>query len=262
MAKIRRRLVILVAPLALAAMIYSLAWFGAERGTSASDSLPPVFLWAWERPEDLRFLKGLNAGVAVLAGTVTLEGDRAAMRPRLQPLRLADGTPVAAVVRIESDQRGRPALSRRQAQETVDAILNLGGNPRAAIIQVDFDALFSERGFYRLVLADLRRRMPSGKTLSMTALASWCSGDPWIRELPVDEFVPMLFQMGPDEPHIRRQLARTGRFRLEACRDAVGLSVDEPWVTQLAARRRYIFSSAPWTEEQGLRAVREALAQP
>ena len=40
----------------------------------------------------------------------------------------------------------------------------------------------------------------------MTALASWCLSDRWISDLPVDEAVPMLFQMGPETPDIKRML--------------------------------------------------------
>jgi len=38
--------------------------------------------------------------------------------------------------------------------------------------------------------------------LSITALASWCAGDPWITGLPIDEAVPMLFRLGPDTRNI------------------------------------------------------------
>ena len=43
----------------------------------ANDSLarfPRVFLWVWERPEDLEFLDPRAVGVAVLAKTLTMEG--------------------------------------------------------------------------------------------------------------------------------------------------------------------------------------------
>jgi len=37
-------------------------------------------------------------------------------------------------------------------------------------LQVDFDAVASERGFYRAVLEDVRRRLPAGLPLSITAV--------------------------------------------------------------------------------------------
>jgi hypothetical protein len=55
-------------------------------------------LWAWERPEDLSTINPNTAGIAFLARTVFLAGDTVSVRPRLQPLRLALGTQVVAVV--------------------------------------------------------------------------------------------------------------------------------------------------------------------
>ena len=68
------------------------------------NDLPRVILWAWERPEDLRFINPQEIGVAFLAETIILRGDRAIIRPRLQPLasaRLA-GEPGAAAWRSNS----------------------------------------------------------------------------------------------------------------------------------------------------------------
>ena len=37
----------------------------------------------------------------------------------------------------------------------------------------------------------------------MTSLASWCTGDAWFNDFPVDEAVPMVFQMGADSEKIK-----------------------------------------------------------
>src|SRR5262245_21459877 len=73
-------------------------------------SFPRVILWAWERPEDLRFLSPDQAGVAFLARTIRFDGRRVYTRARLQPLLFAPGTPLMAVVRIESAGNGTPAF--------------------------------------------------------------------------------------------------------------------------------------------------------
>ena len=63
-----------------------------------------------------------------------------------------------------------------------------------AALQVDFDARQSQREWYAGVLRRVRAQMPPQMPLSITALASWCSYDGyWLRTLPVDEAVPMLF---------------------------------------------------------------------
>src|SRR5690349_23173068 len=59
--------------------------------------LPRLILWAWERPEALRFINPQEVGVAYLAATITISGDRVSIRPRLQPLALAPGTRRIAV---------------------------------------------------------------------------------------------------------------------------------------------------------------------
>ena len=38
--------------------------------------------------------------------------------------------------------------------------------------------------------------MPDNVPLSMTALASFCVGDRWLQDLPVDEAIPMIYQDG------------------------------------------------------------------
>jgi hypothetical protein len=90
----------------------------------------------------------------------------------------------------------------------------------------------------------------------MTALASWCLGDPWIRGLPVDEAVPMLFQMGPDSRDIRRRLASGDDFSLPVCRTSIGLSLDEPLARVPPGRRRYVFSPRGWNEAATAQVVR------
>src|SRR6266508_4606932 len=53
--------------------------------------LPATILWAWERPERLDFIDVARVGVAFLAKTIYLRGDRVISRPRLQPLTLPPG---------------------------------------------------------------------------------------------------------------------------------------------------------------------------
>ena len=75
--------------------------------------LPRVILWAWERPEDLRFINPREVGVAYLAETINLRGERVVVRPRLQPLTLAPGTRRIAVARLETDAANAPPASSR-----------------------------------------------------------------------------------------------------------------------------------------------------
>src|SRR5450755_4883057 len=63
--------------------------------------LPRVFVWAWERREDLRWLDTRTVGVAFLARTVCPREDGVAIRPRMQPLLTPPGAVLMAVVRVE-----------------------------------------------------------------------------------------------------------------------------------------------------------------
>ncbi len=265
-----------------------------------SYNLPRVIFWAWERPEDFRFLSPDQAGVAFLAKTIYLDypsGPSSAnpspsflVRPRLQPLRVNSDTPIIAVVRIiasrgtppaaffkstasdvrwsqappdysssglSSDFRSSPLL-RRVASEISD----LQRLPGVSAIQIDFDATVSERPLYAALLTMVRRNLPPTMPLSITALASWCIGDPWLENLPpgtIDEAVPMLFRLGPDAADVVDFLHSGNDFSIPPCRTSLGLSNDEPLSRQLLAghfpaahsswrqKRIYVFSPRAWT---------------
>jgi hypothetical protein len=214
---------------------------------------PAVMLWAWERPEDLSFLDSNKYGVAFLAQTLTLKGDEVVFNPRHQSLQVPPDAKVMAVTRIESQKitGQRPALSPNQRQQLVKLILRTRELGRVAAIQIDFDALVSEREFYRALLQDLRAQLPDKVPLSMTALASFCIGDRWLEGLPVDEAVPMIFRMGADDQPIKSMLANGRDFGEPLCRRSYGIAVDEPLEMKFdKSRRRYVFNNHSWTKEE------------
>ena len=218
---------------------------------------PRVFLWAWERPENLEFLDPREAGVAVLAKTLVLTGDRIVVRPRMQPIELPPAITTIAVVRIESNGAIPSENARREA---VRQILDLTSRS-ASGIQIDFDARASERLFYRALLKDLRSQLPRGKKLSITALASWCIHDAWISDLPVDEAVPMIFRLGAGERQVKQYLAAGSDFLVPTTRFSVGISMDELPVRAPGGRRVYVFNPQAWTRasaDAALRYVRES----
>ncbi|MGA2262262.1 MAG: DUF3142 domain-containing protein [Acidobacteriota bacterium] len=217
-----------------------------------------MFLWAWERPENLEFLDPHSTGVALLAKTLYLDGTRLSARPRMQPIWLPAGIPTIAVVRIET--QGTVAPNADTMNEVVRQVLNAAVGPGADGVQIDYDAAASERAFYKDLLSELRRQMLPRMTLSITALASWCIYDDWISDLPVDESVPMLFRLGVNGPEVLRYLGGGGEFRAAKSRFSVGISLDELPVKAPAGRRVYVFNPRPWTRDsvnQALRYVRE-----
>lgn len=212
---------------------------------SRSTTQPAVILWAWERPEDLRFIDPQKTGVAFLAKTIYLRGDKVLVRPRLQQLQLAPGTKLIAVVRIETNRSDVPTLSSVQVEQTAREIVNSSVSSQ---VQIDFDARVSERDFYRSLLNEVRQQLPASTRLSITALASWCAGDDWLRDLPIDEAVPMLFRLGVDQHQFQRRLETGQEFESRMCQNAAGVSTDEP-VTPPTVDRLYIFNPRPWSKE-------------
>jgi hypothetical protein len=210
-------------------------------------AFPRVILWAWERPVALDFIDTREVGVAFLAKTIFLRGEKTSRRPRLQPLSVPQGTVLIAVARIESDRREPPQLSSGQLAQTALEIAELARLPGIAAIQIDFDAKLSERDFYRDLLVEIRRRLPQQLPLSITALASWCTHDDWLNGLPVDEAVPMLFRMGVDRRQVVSYLATGAQFRPALCRDSAGISTDETLPALPSGKRLYVFSTTDWS---------------
>jgi len=205
-------------------------------------ALPRVTLWAWERREDLHSLDTRRFAVAYLDRTLTI-GLTVQSLPRRDTLILPASATRIPVIRIEA---GRNAvLDDDNRRDTVQSILTSARQSGIAAVQIDFDATVSQRPFYRDLLTDLRRQMPSSLPLSITALASWCSWDGWLSNLPVDEAVPMMFRMEPDR---RRAPPNVDDFQIREplCQSSVGVSTTEPWPSHLAGKRLFIFPDRGW----------------
>jgi len=237
----------------LATIILSIIVFGlivrsgvANRRIPASQTLkqlPPIMLWAWERPEEFSFIDTNKVGVAFLAKTITITDNDIAVHPRLQPLNIPAGTKLVAVVRIETDRRQPPTLSITQLDRTVEEVVATTHRGGIMALQIDFDATVSQRDFYRNLLKDLRSSIPETFPISITALASWCSGDNWLETLPIDEAVPMMFRLG-----VEKRKFQTGyEFSATPCKASAGISTDEP-VTPAKGGRLYIFNPNPWSK--------------
>ena len=224
----------------------------AARSHPSLGGLPRLVLWAWERPEDLRGLDR-HVAVAFLAQTVELAGDGMRVSPRRQPLRVDPETALIAVTRVETT----PSAAAEPVVDRVAlAIADTAALPGVKAVQIDFDAVRSERLFYRQLLRRVKDMLGARTPLSMTALASWCVDDDWIDDAAVDEIVPMFFQMGPSEQPYRHAAAAGAVTAV--CRTAVGTSLDEPIAFARNGRRIYVFSASRWTRDTVAEARRRA----
>jgi len=211
-------------------------------------ALPRRTLWVWERPEDLRAIDPATTAIAWLDQTVELGWDVVSV-PRRQSFSYPAEAARIAVVRIEAPPGIK--LDVAQQHQAVDLLLQSANQPGIAAFQVDFDATRSQRAFYASLLADLRRQMPASLPLSITALASWCSSDDWIADLPIDEAVPMLFRMEPDRIHARAGLPQF-QIREPLCMGSVGVSTHEAWPDDMAGKRIYVFPDRGWHQDISL----------
>lgn len=201
-------------------------------------SFPKLILWAWESPQDLRFVKPGLAGIAFLSRTVRFDDHRVRSQPRVTPLRFTPGTDLIAVVRLESLGPSPPPRA-----DVVRETMQATKTPGVRALQIDFDARQSELDWYAGFLRDLHSELPSAIPLTITALENWCEHERWIDALPIADATPMLFRMGPDD----RPLPRS--FPAAVCRSSAGVSTDELPVRIPPARRLYIFHPGPWTPE-------------
>jgi hypothetical protein len=216
-------------------------------------------LWAWDRYEDLSFLKERSEAVAYYAGTIFLTDGGTLFKPRLHSLNLPEGVVVTPVFRIESRCSGK-APPNSANQEVVSIVKRYQTEHRCQKIQIDFDARQSEREFYACVLKLMRDELAPNTYITITALASWCLDDRWLAEgrAEPDEAIVMLFSMGSFGNEVlsllrTRRLSAGGHIKI-----SIGISANESFTNrrlkELAIFRRtdrvYIFNSLPWTQSR------------
>jgi len=245
-------------PLPYLAAILALLVAAATPAQPTSNAGAKPILWAWERPEDLRFA-GPSVAVGVLAGTVVLSGSKVYAQPRLQPAKVLDSQHVAGVVHVEIDRGEKLAWTTEQRARTAALVLGLLSNARFAEAQIDFEVKASQRQVLLDLVSDVRAALPAAMHLSMTALASWCDTETWLDGAPVDEVVPMLFRMGPAGAALKRRLAEGGDFRSGRCRTSIGIATDTPPEGLPPGRRLWLFNPHPWTDQE-LAAIRAKVA--
>lgn len=214
--------------------------------TALADPPPALMLWAWERPEDLRAIPD-GVGVAFLRATVDVSDRGVRVAPRRQPLRVREGAFVMPVVRVEVE-RGHAELTPTERARVVQTLVSAAGG-RA--VQIDLDAPRSLRASYGALLREARAALGPRVWFSMTALASWCEGDRWLEaeRPPVDEVVPMVFDMGTDSRAVLDALRSRGAFNAGLCRGSVGWGEGQPTVPLRGVRRRYVYNRRSWTPD-------------
>lgn len=232
---------------------------GNDLGKVDSGKMPDRVIWAWQRPENLEFLNPKEFAVAYLACRVLLTESTMKIHWRNQSLKLPPGAVLVPVVRVDADSHLKPSLNEQQLEELSKLIETVAQRPNIAEIQIDFDALESERDFYRKLLERLQRKLAGKVPISITALASWCLFDNWIRDLPVDETVPMMFSLGRDRQKILLYFREGKDFMVSGCCKSLGISLEDEEVNKvmipLLKQRKipvrvFAFTKTAWTAQK------------
>ncbi len=234
-----------------------------------------VSIWAWDRFDDLSFLKG-DTSVTSYAGTFYLRDNRSIFRPRIKDLVCPKETERIPSFRIESVTK----LDSEYEDSAIEGICQTikqyfrTHSDCQKMVQLDFDASQSERDLYRKLLTKLRQTLTSTQytsdvKISITALASWCLKDKWMQNLDVDEIVIMLFSLGQDKEEVLTLLKDNNLDTGNKAKTAIGISANEPKTNEALkilgiiddASKVYIFQSLPWTKNRFVAITNEVIPQ-
>ena len=231
----------------------------------SADKLPNKVIWAWQRPEHLEFIDPHEFGIAYLACRVLLTENGIKTHWRNQTLKLPAAAVLVPTIRI--DVSAKPALDEKQMEDVLKLIQQVAARPHIAEIQIDFDARVTEREFYRKLLEELHKRLAGKTPVSITALASWCLFDNWIKDLPVDETVPMMFSLGGEREKLLLYFRKEKDFMVSGCCKSLGISLEDEEVNKvmlpLMKKRKipvrvFVFTKTAWTPEK-IQALRDLL---
>jgi hypothetical protein len=241
----------------LAFCILALASFQPGRAIhTRAVNLPSLILWSWTHNDDLRFVNASDTAIAFYAGTIVLGYETANLQGRKNSLLNNKNVLCFPVFRIEK-AHGKLAASATSRNRAAEIIQSYIASHPSKIVQIDFDADSTDRNSYLIFLQDLRKRLPKGTMLSVTALASWCLDDKWLQSAPIDESVAMMFSMGQGQKDALGLLSKRKLDSGGAYRQSLGMSISEENTNEklkesncFANKHIYAFSSLGWTKER------------
>jgi hypothetical protein len=223
-------------------------------------AMPHLMLWVWEHPTSLSYINTHQIGVATLIATCDLQ-ENINCYLRHQPLLIPPNTYQLAVIRLQTISLDTSYLNSAYAALLAQKILEIYKTHSYRGLQIDFDATPSLRAFYQQLLLDLRKGLSKHESLSITALASWCTTDRWMENanLPIDYAVPMLYDLDPRiSMRLRFQNYYLYRFTQLSpiCRKAIGLATYEPWQPVLKTSAPvFVFTKGSWQSGEVSKAI-------
>jgi hypothetical protein len=207
---------------------------------------PERVAWIWDGARQPRWP---GAGAALLQRHILLTGDRVLTRPRMHSAALSAGTPVTPVVHVDLSIVHPPQDVAAGRAAILRAVTQAAAHSSSGWVQLDMEAMPSQRQFYKALVRELRAALPPDVKLSVTALAWWCRAPAWLDDLAADEVVPMFFRMGQDSASLRAVVSAEPALLHPRCRAAsAGFSPQEPFAPSVTGRyqRSYWFDYHAW----------------
>ncbi len=228
--------------------------------TASPDPGPADIAWVWDHHAP-------PASATAWAVTVTqmrLTPRGIEERPRRQGLPLPGNRPVTPVVHVDPlpqprrqvpagelyDGRGADAspgraLNERQQIAIEQRVVAAARRSTSGWVQLDFEAVPSQRDSYHALVKRLRAALPASTRLSVTLLAWQCRSRAWMDPIVADEVVPMFFRLGRDTARWQRELAAGAATLHPRCRhEAAGFAPQDtpPAAWQRRWPKRYWFN--------------------
>lgn len=210
------------------------------------------YVWLWDADSPPK----ASSNFALLTEHIVLSGTRVLRRARQTYPNFSKNARVTPLVHVEFDILHPPPAPVSYRDEIVNAVLHAASRSTSGWVQLDYEARPSHRVFYRNLVRDIKRALPSRIKLSVTALAWWCMSSDWLNDLDADEVVPMFFRMGQSSEEMMAILKRDPerlhlRCRAAFANSAVGFSVQEMPPQELIGQfsKIYWFNYSRWKEQ-------------
>lgn len=209
--------------------------------TTATADIP----WIWHSsaaPADAK-------QIALLLDHLVISSSGIKLRHRMNRLVVAPGVQVTPVVHVQVDLAAMPELGQQHTEAISKAMLAAAKRSSTGWVQLDFEAMESQKSYYLELVNSLRKSLPASIRLSVTTMAAWCSEPGLLARIKADEIVPMLFKMGSNAAQYQDRLAYHPEQLAPQCRNqAIGFSVQEAPSPEVQQRyqRRYWFNYKNW----------------
>lgn len=216
-----------------------------------------IVIWSWREDDHLDFLAAKTNRVAYHAKTIMLGESGAGISYARKNLKHQIANYSIPVYRIEKAFPDKPA-SKSSFNDALSIIKVSYEAGRFREIQIDFDCPAQDRQAYLNFLSSLKSSLSDRTTLSITALASWCFTDRWLKDCAGDESVGMFFSMGSGSAKILQELKKTGADSGAPGFKSVGISLGQGTTNKLLresgvfkrAHRIFLFSPLAWTKSK------------